>query len=153
MAARTFGSTLALGSVGVLLASICVGLGNPAAAEEGLPKVLSCAFTGGAAGTYESGDFSSKPPHPLDFTIENIDLEQQSATLKTEPDGKVGKLSVIRAINANHFLEVVNEGFLNLTTVYDLDPKTGKFPAVHSRHFGLFGQPVFGQYTGFCTAK
>ncbi len=53
-------------------------------------------------------------------------------------------------MNANHFLEVVNEGFLNLTTVYDKDPKTGLHPAVHSRHLGLVGQPVFGQYTGTC---
>jgi hypothetical protein len=58
---------------------------------------------------------------------------------------------VVRAINANHYLEVVNEGFLNLTTVYDKDEKTGKYPAVHSRHFGILGQPVFGQYTGFCS--
>ncbi len=56
----------------------------------------------------------------------------------------------MRAINANHFIEAVNEGFLNLTTIYDKDPATGLYPAVHSRHFGILGQPVFGQYTGSC---
>jgi hypothetical protein len=143
---------------GLALLAVSVGgilpAGQSAAADDDAPpKTLSCSFTDGAAWSYDAGTFSSKTPHPLSFNIEDIDLEHQSATLRTEPDGKIGKLSVIRAINANHFLEVVNEGFLNLTTVYDLDPKVGKYPAVHSRHFGLLGQPVFGQYTGFCTAK
>lgn len=125
-------------------------LASQAGAEDG-PKNLSCAFTGGASWSYEAGVFESKPPNPLSFSIENIDLEKQTATLRAAPDAEAGKLSVVRAINANHYLEVVNEGFLNLTTVYDKDEKDGKYPAVHSRHFGILGQPVFGQYTGFCT--
>lgn len=120
--------------------------------ETELPKALSCTFDGGNSWSYEAGTFASKPPNPLSFTIADIDLEKQAATLKVAPDAKPGKLSVVRAINANHFLEVVTEGFLNLTTVYDKDRSIGKFPAVHSRHFGLLGQPVFGQYTGFCSA-
>jgi hypothetical protein len=47
----------------------------------------------------------------------------------------------------------MNEGFLNLTTVYDKDAATGTYPAVHSRHFGLMGQPVFAQYAGTCKAE
>ena len=62
-------------------------------------------------------------------------------------------LRAVRALNANHFLEVANEGFWNITTIYDRDPATGKYPAVHSRHFGLFGQPVFAQYAGTCVPK
>ena len=38
-----------------------------------------------------------------------------------------------------HFLEVVTEGFLNITTVYDKDDTKGAYPAVHSRHFGHVG--------------
>jgi hypothetical protein len=121
--------------------------------EDVLPKKLSCSFTSGASWSYEAGNFASKPPSPLTFTIADIDLEKQQATLKAAPDASPGKLSVVRAINANHFLEVVTEGFLNLTTVYDKDPSVGKYPAVHSRHFGLLGQPVFGQYTGFCSEE
>jgi len=59
----------------------------------------------------------------------------------------------VRALNANSFLEVANEGFLNLTTVYDRDSTSGTYPAVHSRHFGILGQPIFAQYAGSCTAK
>ena len=62
-------------------------------------------------------------------------------------------LRIVRAVNANHFLEVVTEGFLNLTTVYDLDPERKAHPAVHSRHLGLLGEPVIAQYYGFCREK
>ena len=122
-------------------------------AEEGLPKSLRCAFNSGTSWSYDAGDFKSKTPTALSFTIDKIDLEGQSATLNANSEGAGAKLSVVRAINANHFLEAVNEGFLNLTTVYDKDASNGKYPAVHSRHFGLLGQPVFSQYTGFCTAQ
>jgi hypothetical protein len=138
-----------------LLLAVTGGASVAARAQDGaeVPKSLSCTFDAGASGSYEAGKFASKPPSPLSFTIADIDLETQSATLMAAPDAKPGKLSVVRAINANHFLEVVTEGFLNLTTVYDRDDAAGKFPAVHSRHFGLLGQPVFGQYTGFCSEK
>jgi hypothetical protein len=145
------------------LSGVCLGRGlgvalglcllAATAHAEDDPKNLVCSFTAGTSWSYDAGVYSSKEPSPLSFSIENIDLEQQKATLKTSGDSSGGKLSVVRAINANHFLEAVNEGFLNLTTVYDKDPHLGKYPAVHSRHFGLFGQPVFGQYTGFCTDK
>ena len=62
------------------------------------------------------------------------------------------RLRIVQAVNAMHFLEVVTEGFLHITTVYDKDPAKGAYPAVHSRHFGLFGQPLVTQYQGFCEA-
>ena len=67
-------------------------------------------------------------------------------------EGK-GTLRIVRALGATHFLEVVAEGYLNMTTVYQKDEKHGVYPAVHSRHFGLFGEPLIAQYTGACTAK
>ena len=138
--------------LGVCMAAAGVA-GTGAWAGEDLPANLHCTFDAGASGTYEAGSFASKTPTPLSFDIDAVDLEAQSAILNAGADGKGGKLNVVRAINANHFLEAVNEGFLNLTTVYEKDAATGKYPAVHSRHFGLLGQPVFGQYTGFCTPK
>jgi hypothetical protein len=61
---------------------------------------------------------------------------------------------VVQAVNATHFLEVATEGFLNITTIYDKDEtKGGAYPAVHSRHFGIVGQPIVTQYQGFCEAK
>ena len=61
-------------------------------------------------------------------------------------------MRIVRAINANHYLEVAAEGFLNLTTVYDKAPGTDVYPAVHSRHLGVIGEPVYGRYTGTCKA-
>jgi hypothetical protein len=117
------------------------------------PKGFDCVFETGTSWTFAKGAFAQKPPEPLKFTITDIDLDGQSARLGTDVSGKSGSLKIVRAINANHYLEVVNEGFLNLTTIYDRDATTGKHPAVHSRHFGVIGAPVVAQYAGFCTAK
>jgi len=117
------------------------------------PKHFVCVFAAGTSWSYDNGSFKTEAPAPLTFEITDIDLEGQSAHLITNGHDKPGVLKIVRAINANHFLEVMNEGFLNLTTVYDKDPATGTYPAVHSRHFGLIGQPVFAQYAGACKAK
>ncbi len=113
-------------------------------------KNLFCTFEKGAAGSYEASKFVSKDAAALAFEIRNIDIEKQSATLIKKVGAKGRTIRIVRAINANHFLEAVNEGFLNLTTIYDLDPKTKKYPAVHSRHLGVLGQPLFAQYVGTC---
>ena len=134
-------------------AALLVGLGGspPVRADDSETiKDLACTFDSGTSSGYEAGKFTSKPAAPLAFKLSKIDLEGQSAELTAGTAELSAKIRIVRAINANHFLEVVNEGFLNLTTVYDADAKTGLRPAVHSRHLGLLGQPVFGQYTGTC---
>ena len=55
--------------------------------------------------------------------------------MKTERGA--GTLRVVQAVNATHFLEVVTEGSLHITTVFDKDDAKGGYPAVHSRHFGF----------------
>ena len=84
---------------------------------------------------------------PLGYTDEN----RLVAIHEVVP--KFSQLSPRLPVNAMHFLEVVTEGFLNLTTVYDKDEARGAYPAVHSRHLGLFGQPLVTQYQGFCEAQ
>ena len=125
-----------------------IGVGS-ARAETAPPKVLTCVFDRGQVNTFENGAFQPKASAPLTFDIGDIDIERQRASLMTA-SGK-GELRVVRAINANHFLEVVTEGFLNLTTVYDVGGDT--YPAVHARHLGLLGQPVAAHYQGLCRAK
>jgi hypothetical protein len=124
----------------------------PVQADEQSPTHFSCDFSKGYAWSYENGKFKSAPPNDLSFEIGDIDLDKQSARLILNGKSATG-LKIVRALNANTFLEVVNEGFLNVTTIYDRDPATGKYPAVHSRHLGLLGQPIFAQYAGTCTAK
>ncbi|MGL4397745.1 MAG: hypothetical protein ACRCS9_14490 [Hyphomicrobium sp.] len=122
------------------------------AAAESPSAAFACRFDTGRTWTVEAGKFTSADPTPLVFEVAAIDLDTQAANLVV--DGrKAAALKVVRALNANHFLEVANEGFLNLTTIYDYDAAAGGHPAVHSRHFGLIGQPVFAQYAGLCTAK
>lgn len=137
-------------AAGVVLLAF-VSAGAAAQDTDTAPERLVCTFPNGTSVSYEAGGFQSKPASPLAFTVTRIDLEGQSAELLTSEGSAPVTLRIIRAVNANHFLEVVNEGFLNLTTIYDKDPKTGLHPAVHSRHLGLVGQPVFGQYTGTCS--
>jgi hypothetical protein len=123
-------------------------------AEDTGPRAFACTFDQGTSWSYSNSAYKTSAPATLSFGISDINLDQQTAKLITD-DNKVspGTLRIVRAVNANHFLEVVNEGFLNLTTIYDKDPSTGNYPAVHSRHLGVLGQPVFAQYAGFCTAK
>jgi hypothetical protein len=122
-------------------------LAAPACADE--PKAYECRFVAGTTHAYEKGEFVLETTTPLAFGIAAIDTAAQTAQLKTERG--TGKLSVVQAVNAIHFIEIVTEGYLHVTTVYDRDETKGVFPAVHSRHFGLFGQPIVTQYQGFCS--
>ena len=120
------------------------------AAED--PKTYACTFSTGAAFAYDGGAFKPEKVGPITFEISAVNPELQSADLVTPAGSR--PLRVVRALNALHFLEVVGEGFLNMTTVYESDDaKSGAHPAVHSRHFGVLGQPVIGQYQGFCQGK
>ncbi len=123
-----------------------------AGSDDALPP-LTCTFKVGTAWSYAGGAYSSTAPEPLTFEIEAIDLDQQTARLSVNQKQVGNPLRVVRALNANHYLEVAQEGFLNVTTIYDLDSATGSRPAIHSRHLGVLGQPVFAQYAGFCVAK
>jgi hypothetical protein len=125
---------------------------STAVAEDAAPSAYVCSFEKGNSWSFDGGAFKSVAPSALAFEIANIDLEKQSANLINEAK-TTGSLRIVRALNANSFLEVANEGFLNLTTVYDRDSTSGTYPAVHSRHFGILGQPIFAQYAGSCTAK
>jgi len=123
-------------------------LASPSGADE--PKGFHCTFTEGVTHSYDNGAFTAEKASPLAFGIASIDVKAQSAELKTR--GGTGQLRIVQAVNAQHFIEVVTEGFLHLTTIYDKDEAKGAYPAVHSRHFGLFGQPLVTQYQGFCQA-
>jgi hypothetical protein len=115
------------------------------------PKNFSCTFSTGAAFAYDAKAFKPEKVGPIVFEVTAINPELQSADLVTPAGSR--PLRVVRAVNALHFLEVVGEGFLNMTTIYDRDDAKGAHPAVHSRHFGVLGQPVIGQYQGFCQSK
>lgn len=124
-----------------------LGLTQPALAN----TAMICTFNNGVVKTFEGGAFKDEKVEALSFRIDEVDLVRQTAALRTKR-GK-GELKIVRAIGANHFLEVVTEGFLNMTTVYDAATPGGPMPAVHSRHFGFFGAPFVSQYHGTCQAN
>jgi hypothetical protein len=132
----------------IAAAVLLILLASASAADE--PTAFNCTFTEGITHSYTNGAFVAEKASPLKFGISAIDTTAQRAELKTR--GGTGQLRIVQAVNAMHFLEVVTEGFLHLTTVYDKDEAKGAYPAVHSRHFGLFGQPLVTQYQGFCEA-
>jgi hypothetical protein len=125
------------------------GAGRVGAAEN--PAAFECAFTKGVTHVYDGGRFVEEPAAALTFGIAAINAPKQSAEIRT--GGGSGILKLVHAVNATHFLEVVTEGSLHITTVFDKDDAKGAYPAVHSRHFALLGQPIVTQYQGFCQAK
>jgi hypothetical protein len=130
------------------LAPILVLLAVAPASAAPEPKSLNCKFGMGITHVYEKGAFMSERAAPLAFGIASIDTAAQTADLKT--DSGTGTLRLVQAVNAMHFLEVAIEGALYITTVFDKDDATGTYPAVHSRHFALLGQPIVTHYQGFC---
>lgn len=136
-----------------LIIALMLGVGVCSSSLEAqeTPKGFACTFPRGASQAYAKGRYRSRPAKPLAMEIGSIDLEGQRADLVAS-DGR-GTLRIVRALGANHYLEVVAEGYLNITTIYQKDDKRGNYPAVHSRHFGLFGEPLIAQYTGTCAAK
>ncbi|MGF1650515.1 MAG: hypothetical protein ACFCUN_08690 [Hyphomicrobiaceae bacterium] len=111
-------------------------------------RVFRCVFTNGEVRIFDQSAFERRPATDLTFDIGRVDLSAQTATLYT--GGGEAQLRIVRAINANHFLEVVTQGYLNMTTIYQPLDGTDRAPAVHSRHIGLSGRPFVSQYTGFC---
>ena len=132
-----------------LLVSMLLSGAAARAAED--PKAFACTFASGISFSYEKGQFATEKASTLSFGVAAIDLGAQTAELKTR--GGTGHLRVAQAVNATHFLEVVTEGYLHVTTIYDRDEAKGTYPAVHSRHFGVLGQPIVAQYQGFCEAR
>lgn len=135
--------------IAMVPAAVVLILSGAAVATE-LPTTLNCEFKSGNTGGYNNGKFSFKPATALLFDLTSINLKGQSADMKLPGAENGGKLAIARAVGANHFLEVVTEGYWNITTVFEYDAVNKVYPAVHSRHFGLLGQPVVAQYTGLC---
>ncbi len=138
-----------LNRIVLALASGLLAAGVAHAVED--QTAFDCTFGMGTTRVYDNKKFTQEPAKPLSFAITGINAKTQTAEMKT-PGGS-GTLRLVLAVNATHFLEVATEGALNITTIYEKDDAKGDFPAVHSRHFALLGQPIVTQYQGSCQAK
>lgn len=133
----------------VAMAALVLSCGiAPVRAE--LPASLTCTFADGGAWAFEKQGFVSKPVEALTIGISAIDRASMTARLDRKEGLAV--LRMVQAVDAHHFIEVGMEGFMNLTTIYERDG-TGGFPAVHSRHVAVLGEPLVSQYRGICLAK
>lgn len=115
------------------------------------PKAYACQFGEGGAWSWEKGGFQAKPAQGFGFEIDQVDVTSQAARLR-RAEGQA-PLRIVQAVEANHFIEVAVEGFLNITTIYEKEAGGGQYPAVHSRHFAVLGEPLVSQYRGTCRAK
>lgn len=132
----------------IALFSLLTVFAAPSAVHAADTATLTCTFDQGVVRSFENGAFATEAASKLSFRIGDVDFARQTAVLLTKK-GR-GELRVVRAINANHYLEVASEGFLNMTTIYDAAQAGAPMLAVHSRHLGVIGQPVVAQYTGSC---
>ena len=135
-----------------LLALTVLGLaaiGSGAAMAE-MPRMLACTFQDGGAWSFEKGAFAPKTVVALSFVMSDID--EKSMTARLEDKDRASPLRMVQAVEAHHFIEVGVEGFLNLTTVYEKMEGDG-WPAVHSRHVAVLGEPMVSQYRGLCRPK
>lgn len=114
-------------------------------------QTYDCTFESGAGHVFEGGSFKPQGAGRLAFGIADVDMEAQTARLVT--DRGQGGLRIVQALGATHFIEVATEGYLNLTTLYEKDEASGVYPAVHSRHSGVLGQPIVAQLVGGCKTK
>src|SRR4051794_3480148 len=115
MTARGNVAMIARPAVLLALAAWLALLAPPSAPEE--PKASLCNFVNGITHSCDKGAYTAEKASPLSFGIAASHAGAQTAELKTR--GRTGHLRIVQAVNAMHFLEVVTEGFLHVTTVYD----------------------------------
>ena len=115
------------------------------------PTAFTCVFKQGAVWSFEKGTFRPQEVSRLQVEIVRIDREKQTAEIKSE--GGTSPLRIVLSLNGVHFIEAGVDGFLNVTTVYQREGATGMWPAAHSRHFGVLGQPLVSQYLGQCHSR
>jgi hypothetical protein len=105
----------------------------------------------GASARYDEAEWSVKVLNEkLDLTFAGLNPQQGKAQLI----GNAGAsdLRFWKGAWTWNFVEVTDTGNVTTTTVFDAS--NGKdFPAVHSRHTSVVGEPLPSQYRGICAAK
>jgi hypothetical protein len=67
--------------------------------------------------------------------------------------GGAGTVVLIAGSEALHFVELTPTGNQTVTTVFLGTSKRGSYPAIHSRHMNLIGQPSVSQFRGYCAPR
>jgi hypothetical protein len=129
--------------------ALSVVLGTAAFAAE--PKAFVCKFTQGVSARYDETEWSVKVLNEkLDLTFAGLNPQQGKAQLIG--NSGASDLRFWKGAWTWNFVEVTDTGNVMTTTVFDAS--NGKdFPAVHSRHTSVVGEPLPSQYRGICAAK
>lgn len=119
-------------------------------------RTLACAFTVVAKGSALDDGAAAVESATLTFRFESINAGQATA----EVLGRFGSAPVVTQSAGDylHFIQVLPEGPLYSTTVFNREAPDGKLPAVHSRHehrdralIGFTSSPE--QYYGYCEER
>ena len=118
-------------------------------------RTLSCQFTAGTTGRFDTEWDVKGANDRIDFTIDSIDTVQARAKIVSA----FGMTSVLlfRGNNSFNFLELMTDGNQAFTSVFFSVNRAGKqkgsldwYPAVHSRHMMIGNYPVVSHYRGYC---
>ena len=120
-------------------------------------RTLACAFTVQAKGSWaDDGPAGAIESSTLAFRFESINADEASADVL----GRFGSSPVVAQATGDylHFIQVLAEGPLYSTTVFNRETPDGKLLAVHSRHEyqdvqrrGFTSRPE--QYYGNCEER
>ncbi|HLL27288.1 MAG TPA: hypothetical protein VKT73_06515 [Xanthobacteraceae bacterium] len=140
-------------SAAAVLFTILLLGARPAAAQAF--RTLTCQFTSGTTGRFDSDWDVKVASDRVDFTIDSIDMTQARAKIVSA----FGMSSVLlfRGNNSLNFLELMPDGNQAFTTVFFSAKRAGRqpgsldwYPAVHSRHMMIGNYPVVSHYRGYC---
>ena len=120
-------------------------------------RTLACTFTVMAKGTWtDDGSEAALESSTLAFRFESINTDEASADVL----GRFGSSPVVAQATGDylHFIQVLAEGPLYSTTVFNRETTDGRLLAVHSRHEyqrverrGFTSRPE--QYYGDCEER
>ena len=133
----------------VAATALFIFLGNRAFAAE--PRAFICKFTQGAAARYDEAEWSVKVLNEkMDLTFASLNSQQGKAQLIG--NARASDVQFWKGAWTWNFVEVTDTGNVMTTTVFDRS--NGKdFPAVHSRHTSVAGEPLPSQYRGDCSVR
>ncbi len=120
-------------------------------------KVIRCAFTTLATGTWKEG-VAEAITKPAKLAVAFVSIDTDEGTANAADDTRKSHITVRVIGNYMNFIQVDAYGALYVTTVFNTEAKGGRLLAVHTRHEytpvqlpGLTSRPE--QYYGDCDVK
>jgi hypothetical protein len=133
----------------VLLIAALPGSLNAALSQSAV-KAYVCDFTTGQTTSWNTNWAS---PESEAFASQTVFVFKEKSRAQMIGHSGAADVLVVSGDLSFHFLERTDTGNFTLTTVFADVERPGFFPAVHSRHMNIFGQPRISQLRGSCTAR